>query len=95
MPAAVNVGVQLRVPDVLPAPTVNVAPAVMTVPEAVSEVMASPSGSVAPTVKVRSAFSQAILVAGAVTMGARSGSTTLMLVVANPDSEFDAVNVTE
>ena len=95
-PAAVNDGVQLNVPEVLPAPAVNVPPAVMAVPEAVSEAIASPSGSAAPTVNVRSAFSQPPRVAGAVTTGARSWSTTLMLVVADPlKKEVVAVNLTE
>src|SRR6185369_874887 len=45
LPDCVNVGVQLSVPLVLPAPAANVAPAVMAVPVAVNEVMASPSGA--------------------------------------------------
>jgi hypothetical protein len=80
----------------LPEPAVNVAPAVMAVPEAVSDAMASPSGSPAPTVNVSNAFSQAALMAGAVTTGARSWLAMLMLVVAEPDkNEEVAVNVTE
>ena len=59
-------------PEVLPAPTVKDAPAVMTEPAAVNDEIASPSGSLAPTVNVRSAFSQAFRMAGAVTVGARS-----------------------
>jgi len=48
----VPAGVQLSVPDVLPPPAVNVAPAVMAVPAAVSEVIACASGSFAETVNV-------------------------------------------
>src|SRR5712671_4634219 len=50
VPVCALVGVQLNVPDVLPAPTVNVAP--VGSGAAVSDVMASPSGSEAETVNV-------------------------------------------
>ena len=91
--AAVNVtpnvpvaaGVQFNVPDVLPAPAVNVAPAVMAVPAAVSEVIACPSGSFAETVKLKSEFSLTEAVAGAVTVGARSTLFTVIAVDAEPD----------
>jgi hypothetical protein len=66
----VKVGVHEKVPLVFPALAVNVAPAVMAVPVAVSEVIAS--ASVAETVKVRSEFSFTEAVAGAVTIGATS-----------------------
>jgi hypothetical protein len=90
----VKFGVQESVPLVFPAPAVNVAPAVMAVPVAVSEVIASPSGSDADTVKVISVFSAPETVAGAVTTGARSTLVTVMFVVAEPLNAFDAVNVT-
>ena len=90
-----NVGVQDNVPLVLPPPAVNVAPAVMAVPAAVSEVIAVPSGSFAETVKVRSEFSFTDAVAGAVTVGARSTLFTVIAVDAEPDCVFVAVNVTE
>jgi hypothetical protein len=81
------------VPAVFEAFFVNVAPAPMAVPAAVRFVMASPSGSDALTVNVRSAFSEVEAVAGAVTTGARS-SPTVMNVVAVPESALAAVNVT-
>ena len=88
-----NVGVQESVPVVLPAPAANVAPAVMAVPEAVSEVIASPSMSDAETPTVRSEFSFTEAVAGAVTVGARSTLFTVIAVDAEPDNVFVAVNV--
>jgi hypothetical protein len=94
LPACVNVGVQDKVPLVLPAPAVNVAPAVMAVPAAVSEVIAWASGSFAETVKLKSEFSFTEAVAGAVTVGARSTLLTVIAVDAEPESVFVAVNVT-
>jgi len=82
------------VPLVLPAPAVNVPPAVMAVPAAVNEVMASPSGSLAVTLTVRSEPSFTEAVAGAVTVGARSTLLTVIAVDAEPESVFVAVNVT-
>src|SRR6185436_16317964 len=93
LPDCVNVGVQLSVPLVLPAHAANVAPAVMAVPEAVNEVMASPSGSAAVTLTVRSEFSLTEAVAGAVTVGARSTLFTVIAVEAEPERAFVAVNV--
>jgi hypothetical protein len=93
LPDCVNVGVQDNVPLVLPAPAANVAPAVTAVPEAVSEVIASPSMSDAETVTVRSEFSLTEAVAGAVTVGARSTLFTVIAVDAEPDCVFVAVNV--
>jgi hypothetical protein len=84
----------LSVPEVLPGPAENVAPAVMTLPEAVRETMASPSGSVAATVNVRSTFSQADAVDGAVNVGALSGQFEEITVDAEADNAFAAVNVT-
>ena len=77
----------------MPAPAANVAPAVTAVPEAVSEVIASPSMSDAETVTVRSEFSFTEAVAGAATEGARSTLLTVIAVDAEPDSVFVAVNV--
>jgi len=94
LPACVNVGVQESVPLVLPAPAVNVAPPVMAVPAAVSEVIAWASGSFAETVKLKSEFSLTEAVAGAVTVGARSTLFTVIAVDAEPDCVFVAVNVT-
>ena len=88
-----NVGVQDNVPLVLPAPAANVAPAVTAVPEAVNEVIASPSMSDAETLTVRSEFSFTEAVAGAVTVGARSTLLTVIAVDAEPDCVFVAVNV--
>ena len=85
-------GVQLNVPDVLAAFAVNVAPAGSGA--AVSDAIASPSGSAALTVNVISEFSAPEAVAGAVTTGARSTLVTVIAVVAEPLSAFDAVNVT-
>jgi len=90
----VNVGVQLSVPDVFAAFFVKTAPAVMAVPVAVRFVIASASGSTADTVKVISVFSAPPAVAGAVTTGARSPFTTVIVVVAVPVRAFDAVKVT-
>ena len=87
-----NVGVQLKVPLVLPAPAANVAPAVMAVPEAVSEAIAGPSASDAETVKLRSEFSFTDAVAGAVTTGAPP-APTVIAVEAEPERAFVAVNV--
>ena len=87
-------GVQLRVPDVFEAFFVKTAPAVMAVPVAVRLVMASPSGSEAVTRTVSSEPSATVAVAGAVTTGARSKLVTVIVVVAEPESAFDAVNVT-
>jgi len=91
----VELGVQLSVPVVLPPPAVNVAPAVMAVPTAANDVIASPSGSFADTVKVRSAPMMPVAVAGAVTTGARSVALlTRIAVDAEPERAFEAVNVT-
>jgi hypothetical protein len=50
VPACVKLGVQLNVPDVFPAPAVNVLPVVAGLLAAVRDVIASPSGSAAVTV---------------------------------------------
>ena len=92
LPVCVAVGVQLNVPDVLVAFAVNVAPEGS--PVAVRLVIAWPSGSEAVTVKVRSEPVVPLAVAGAVTTGARSVLEIVMLVVAEPERVFVAVNVT-
>ena len=88
-----NEGVQLSVPLVLPAPAVNTAPAVTAVPDAVNDVIASPSRSLAVTLTASAEFSLTDAVAGAVTVGARSLLFTVIAVDAEPDSAFVAVNV--
>src|SRR5688572_3357015 len=92
VPVCALVGVQLNVPDVLAAFFVNVAPAGRGA--ATRLVIASPSGSDADTVKVRSVFEAALCVAGATTTGARSTLVTVIVVVAEPERAFEAVNVT-
>jgi hypothetical protein len=89
----VNVGVQLNVPLVLPAPGVKVLPVVAGEEAAVKDVMVLPSGSFAVTVKERRAFSFTDCVAGAVTVGGRSPIVTVRAVAAEPESAFAAVNV--
>ena len=79
-------------PEVFPAPAVNVAPAGRGA--AVRVEIASPSGSDAVTVKVISVFSAPEAVAGATTTGARSELVTVIAVDAEPDRAFEAVNVT-
>jgi hypothetical protein len=91
----VKLGVQLKVPEVFPPPGVNVAPAVMADPEAVRELIASPSGSDAVTFTVSSDPSAPDAVAGAETVGARSVLAMLIAVDADPESTLDAVKVTE
>ena len=89
----VEAGVQLNVPDVLPPPAVNVAPAVMAVPAAVSEVIACASGSFAETVNDIAIPTDPFCVAGAVTVGALSTLFTVIAVDAEPERAFVAVNV--
>ncbi len=89
-----NVGVHEKVPDVLPAPAVNVLPVVAGEEAAVKDVMALPSGSFAVTVKERRTFSFTVCVAGAVTVGGLSaGAPIVSVVAAEPDRAFAAVNV--
>jgi hypothetical protein len=90
-----KLGVQLNVPDVFEAFAVNALPVVAGELATVRELIASPSGSVADTVKLRATPSFALCVAGAVTTGAReAASFTEITVRAVPESTFDAVNVT-
>jgi hypothetical protein len=70
VPDCVKLGVHENVPDVFPAPAVNVLPVVAGEEAAVKDVIAGPSGSAAVTVKVISVFSFPETVAGAVTVGA-------------------------
>src|SRR5688572_31708966 len=92
VPACVKDGVHEKVPEVLAAFFVNVAPAGRGA--ATRFVIASPSGSDADTVKVRSVFEAALCVAGATTTGARSELVTVMVVDAEPERAFEAVKVT-
>jgi len=94
VPACAKVGVQFKVPLMLPAPAKNVAPAVMAEPDAVNVEIASPSGSEAATVKERSEPSMPETAAGAVNIGARSGQFEEITVDAEPDNAFAAVNIT-
>jgi hypothetical protein len=89
----VNVGVHENVPDVLPAPAVNVLPVVAGEEAAVKDVMALPSGSFAVTVNERRTPSFTVCVDGAATVGGRSPLTTVSVVAAEPESVFVAVNV--
>ena len=73
-------------PLVFPAPAVNVLPVVAGELAAVRDVIASPSGSAAVTVKLRATPSFTDCVAGAVTVGARSTFTTVKVVAAVPVS---------
>jgi hypothetical protein len=91
-PVWAKVGVQLNVPAVWLAFEVNVAPAGSGA--AVNDVIASPSGSAADTVKVISEFGTPETLDGAVTTGARSGPPTVIEVVAVPVRAFNAVKVT-
>jgi hypothetical protein len=79
-------GVQLNVPDVFPAPAVNVLPVVAGELAAVREAIAWPSGSDAVTVNVSVESSATVCVAGATTTGARSTFTTVKVVAAVPVS---------
>jgi hypothetical protein len=93
VPSWAFVGVHAKVPEVLAALEVKVAPDGSGA--AVNETIASPSGSAALTVKLMGALGAALAVAGAKTTGGRPGPPTTMVVVAAPDSAFDAVKVTE
>jgi hypothetical protein len=90
----VTPGVQLNVPDVFPAPAVNVLPVVAGVLTSVRDVIAWPSGSVAVTVTVSGLPDTPEAVDGAVTTGARSTLFTVTVVAAEPESVFVAVTVT-
>jgi hypothetical protein len=81
------------VPEVCEAFDVNVPPAVIGGPDAVREAIGSPSGSAAVTLKVRSVFRYPATDVGAETTAARFEALTEIAVVAEPESEFDAVKV--
>src|SRR5262245_43902409 len=85
-------GVQLKVPLVLLGPEVNVAPGGR--PDATRERIGSLSGSATVIFTVSGWFSATVVVAGAVTTGARSVLVTVMAVVPEPESALLAVNVT-
>src|SRR5439155_72617 len=91
-PASLKPGVQANVPAVLDPFGANVAPLGRLA--AVSEVIASPSGSAAVTVKVSAPFSAAERLAGAVTTGGWSTVVTVDDVAALPLRAIWAVNVT-
>jgi hypothetical protein len=86
--------VHAKVPDVLPAPAVNVLPVVAGLLDSVSEVIACPSGSEAVTVTVPATLLAKLAVGGAETTGARSTLFTVTVVAAEPERAFCAVTVT-
>src|SRR5688572_12334354 len=92
VPVCVLVGVHEKVPEVFAAFFVNVAPAGRGA--AVRLVIASPSGSTAGTVNVSRTFVGPLTDDGAVTTGARSVLVIVIVVVAEPERAFDALNVT-
>jgi len=75
--------------------TVNVLPVVGGEDADVKDVNASLSGSFAVTEKLRRAPSLTVCVAGAVTVGGRSTFVTVTVVLAVPDSVFEAVKSTK
>ena len=91
VPACASTGVQLRAPVALPAAGVNVAPDGNGA--AVRELMLPWLGSVAVTLTVNGLPAATLASAGAVTTGAPL-AVTLTMVVAAPESELAAVNVT-
>jgi len=87
-------GVQLKVPDVFPAPAVNVLPVVAGLLASVNEVIAFPSGSTAVTVTVTGLPVVPEARPGAVTVGARSTLFTVIAVDAVAETPLaTAVNV--
>jgi len=95
-PPSEKVGVHVNVPDVCAsfeakAPSL---PAGKLARSAVSEAIASPSGSDADTVNVISVCSAPLAVPGAVTTSARSTFVTVIDVDADPASAFAAVKLT-
>ena len=93
MPTA---GVQLNVPEVLVPLATKVAlwPAGSTTRLALSELIASPSGSEADTTKLISVDSLPPAVGVTVTTAARSTFETVIALEPEPDWLFDAVNDT-
>ena len=96
VPVSLAIGVQLKVPVVFPEPGVNTAwfPAGSPVRSALRDVMASPSGSEAVTFTVMALPAVPLTEAGAVTTGARSTLFTVIRVLVDPESAFEAVKVT-
>jgi len=90
----VKLGVHSKPPKLLKAFTVNVLPVVGGEEADVNDVNASASGSFAVTEKEISVFSFPDAVAGAVTVGGRSTFVTVTVVLAVPDSVFEAVKST-
>jgi hypothetical protein len=82
------------VPEVLPAPGVNVLPVVAGVLASVKVVIACPSGSAAVTVTVPAMPPVKVAEGGAVTTGGRSTLFTVTVVAAEPERAFAAVTVT-
>ena len=82
-------------PDVFPAPAVNVLPVVAGELAAVREAIAWPSGSDADTVIVMSVFSFPDAVAGATTTGGRSAASTTVMTVAAVPVSAGATDVAE
>jgi hypothetical protein len=91
----VKLGVHEKLAKPFEAFTVKTLPVVGGDEAAVNELIASPSGSFAVTLKLMFVFSSPDAVAGAVTVGARSTLATATVVLAVPDSEFEAVKSTE
>jgi hypothetical protein len=83
------------VPDVFPAPAVNVLPVVAGELAAVKEAIAWPSGSEAVTLIVISVFSFPEAVAGATTTGGRSAESVTVIVVAAVPVNAGATDVAE
>ena len=82
----------MNVPDVFPPFGVKVAP--LGSGDAVNELIASPSGSLAVTENVRSVPSGPDAVVGATAMGARSTFVIEIVVVSLPESALEEVNTT-
>ena len=89
-----KLGVHEKLPSALLALTVKTLPVVAGEEAAVSELIASPSGSFTVTLKLMFVFSFPDAVAGAVTAGARSTLVTVTWVDDEAESVFVAVNVT-
>jgi hypothetical protein len=95
VPCCVKLGVQLNVPDVFPAPAVNVLPVVAGELAAVRDAIAWPSGSTADTVNVRLVPSFTVRVTGAVTTGARSAASFTVITVDAVPVRAGATDVAE
>jgi hypothetical protein len=93
VPACDVVGDHWNVPEVFPAEALNVPPALIAVPAAVSDAIPPPKGATAVTVNVIELKVGFDTVAGAVTTGGTAHSQTVTPVAADPDSAFVAVKV--